>query len=424
MLQITCSSITRLTFYANADPFPFSTNIQEHQTICYSLEDLKDVWQVVFYTKAYYPYNIYYIEGNEIQNLTLRNEPELIYGFSKSKGMIAIENLYMFQRFTGSFFGFYAGKDEKVGTIVSLIDNDIYTVQSNHTTDLENKHSHYNYLSLVDHSDILINSLEKSQVNAYFTEYDQYFKRETKILDFNTKYEYIGYFSVSLEYKSNQTAGFQFRRYGENDKGLRLVMFPTENQTIFYPANQTAIDHKLYGGYHFHWEYIIYFVIGYYAFCFLLFIPIGILAKVHPNRYYRSGMSCQCCYKSCIKEYFAAEKHYKNHPTTCIYCATCCKNPFDIIFMQTKQGTVFLMDMLCRIWVIPVMYAFIWVVFLLFVEIHVLINLCMRCNAEEADFESNYNPKSEITVPLSETPTYAINQENIARQGLIDNPYQ
>ncbi|EAX96930.1 hypothetical protein TVAG_087550 [Trichomonas vaginalis G3] len=202
-------------------------------------------------------------------------------------------------------------------------------------------------------------------------------------------------------------------------------MTSTENKTVFYPSYQTAKYYKFYGVFHFHWEYIVYGLVGYYALCFLLFIPIGILAKNHPNRYYRAGISCKCCYKSCIKEYFAAERHYKQHPTTCIYCATCCKNPFDLLFVTTSRGRHLSLDSVCKVFLIPIFYVILWVVFLLFVEIHVLINLLIHSNTDEINFEINFCPEDSEAMPVqSVTPSYNVNEENVTQQPLIDNPYQ
>ena len=143
----------------------------------------------------------------------------------------------------------------------------------------------------------------------------------------------------------------------------------------FKPKSKQSFIHqtKHFGKKCFHYEYVLYALAGYYGLCFLLFIPIGILAKRHPNRYYRSGISCKCCYKSCTPEYSAAEKHYKEHPTTCIYCVTCCRNPWDLMYMNKKIGNGVSIDPPFKICALPVMYVVIWGVFLLFVEIHVLL---------------------------------------------------
>lgn len=94
------------------------------------------------------------------------------------------------------------------------------------------------------------------------------------------------------------------------------------------------------------------------------------------------------------------------------------------MYMNKKIGNGVSIDPPFKICALPVMYVVIWGVFLLFVEIHVLISLCIKCDAEEANFEANYTPESEIAVAKSQTPTYTVDTENMSQNPLVDNPYQ
>ena len=78
--------------------------------------------------------------------------------------------------------------DEKIATIVSLIEKDSFIVQTSHSSDLQNNYNHYNYLSIVDKGDIVINSLDLDSVTPSFNKYGQTFDKQPFSMQFGKIY--------------------------------------------------------------------------------------------------------------------------------------------------------------------------------------------------------------------------------------------